>query len=289
MIPTAAVPAVRCVAAETRGRSVHLRRVALIAWCVCVLASCGGVQEDPPPSAVGPRWVPEVGTTWQYQLQGEVDTSVDAQIYDVDLFDVDATLVEELHRDGRNVICYVNAGAFENWRPDASRFPPEIVGEPLEDWRGEAWLDVRRLDVLEPIMAARFDLCRDKGFDAVDPDNIDGYLQNTGFPLTAEDQLRYNRMLARLAHERSLGVGLKNDVDQIEELVADFDFAVNESCVAEGECESLLPFIAAGKAVLHVEYELPAAGFCPITTSMAFSSIQKPRDLTARREACPEP
>lgn len=42
----------------------------------------------------------------------------------------------------------------------------------------------------------------------------------------------FNRMIARLAHERSLAVGLKNDVDQVEELVEDLDFAVNESCVA---------------------------------------------------------
>ncbi len=155
-------------------------------------------------------------------------------------------------------------------------------------WRtgGEAWLDVRRLDVLEPIMAARLDLCRAKGFDAVDPDNLDGYRNDTGFPLTPEDQLRFNRMIARLAHERSLGVGLKNDLEQVEQLVGDFDFAVNESCVDQGECELLRPFLDAGKAVLHVEYELPTSEFCDVTASMGFSSISKPRDLSAPREAC---
>ena len=46
-------------------------------------------------------------------------------------------------------------------------------------------------------MAARFDLCRQKGFDAVEPDLVDGYIQTTGFPLTAADQLTYNRMSPR--------------------------------------------------------------------------------------------
>lgn len=269
---------------------MRVQRALLIACCLCAFVGCGVGQEDPAagPSTPAPeeRWVPQVGASWQYQLQGHVDAMIDAQIYDVDLFDVEPALVDDLHRAGRNVICYVNAGAYENWRPDASEFPPEVVGKPLADWWGEAWLDVRRLDVLEPIMAARLDLCRAKGFDAVDPDNLDGYRNDTGFPLTPEDQLRFNRMIARLAHERSLGVGLKNDLEQVEQLVGDFDFAVNESCVDQGECELLRPFVDAGKAVLHVEYELPTSEFCDVTASMGFSSISKPRDLSAPREAC---
>ena len=103
-------------------------------------------------------------------------------------------------------------------------------------WPGERWLDIRRLSVLEPLMATRFDMCRDKGFDAVEPDNMDGYRNSTGFPLTAHDQLAYNRLIAELAHERGLAVGLKNDLDQIPELVGDFDFAVNEECAEYDEC-----------------------------------------------------
>jgi hypothetical protein len=125
--------------------------------------------------------------------------------------------------------------------------------------------------------------------DSVDPDNLNGYDQETGFPLTAEDQLRFNRMIARLAHERSLGVGLKNDLEQVEQLVGDFDFAVNESCVDEDECELLAPFVQAGKVVLHVEYDLPTDEFCAATAPLRFSSIRKPRDLTAPLEGCPEP
>ena len=60
-----------------------------------------------------------------------------------------------------------------------------MLGKELDGWPGERWLDVRRWDVLEPILAARFDVCRQKGFDAVEPDNVDGYANESGFPLTA--------------------------------------------------------------------------------------------------------
>ena len=135
-------------------------------------------------------------------------------------------------------------------------------------------------------MAARLDMCRTKGFDAVEPDNMDGYKNDTGFPLEAADQLRYNRLIARLAHERGMAVGLKNDLDQIPSLVRDFDFAVNEQCAQYGECGRLKPFIAAGKAVFHVEYDLPVARFCPDSRRLKLSSMLKKYDLGAWREPC---
>ena len=101
---------------------------------------------------------------------------------------------------GRRVICYVNAGAFEEWRPDAKRFPKAVLGKDLDGWPGERWLDIRQWGKLEPILAARFDTCRAKGFDAVEPDNVDGYANDSGFPLTAADQLTFNRRVADLAH-----------------------------------------------------------------------------------------
>lgn len=153
-------------------------------------------------------------------------------------------------------------------------------------WEGERWLDIRRTDVLEPLMAERLDMCRDKGFDAVEPDNMDGYRNRTGFPLTAGDQLRYNRLIARLAHERGMAVGLKNDLDQIPELVGDFDFAVNEQCAQYGECERLTPFVEAGKAVFHAEYELPAARFCADSRRLGLSSLLKRWSLDAWRRTC---
>ena len=105
-------------------------------------------------------------------------------MYDIDLFDNDAAVVAALQAKGRKVVCYVNAGGWESWRPDEARFPEQVIGAALDDWEGEKWLDIRRIDVLGPIMESRLDMCEEKGFDGVEPDNVDGYLNDTGFPLT---------------------------------------------------------------------------------------------------------
>lgn len=231
------------------------------------------------------RWIPAPGTAWQWQLSGPLDLSVDVPVFDVDGFDTSAEVVAELHRRGRRVICYVNVGAWEAWRPDAGGFPASTLGQS-NGWPGERWLDIRRLDLLEPLLAARFDMCAAKGFDAVEPDNIDGFLNDSGFPLTARDQLVFNRRLAEMAHERGMSIGLKNDVEQVEDLVDWFDFAVNEECARYGECELLVPFVAAGKAVFHVEYDLEPHEFCHVTVPLGFSSMVKDRELTAWRLPC---
>ncbi|MGH2379110.1 MAG: endo alpha-1,4 polygalactosaminidase, partial [Candidatus Limnocylindria bacterium] len=239
------------------------------------------------PTAPPALWRPAIGATWQWQLTGlPVDLSVEVDVYDIDAFETEASTVAALHARGRKVICYVNAGGWEDWRPDAADFPRSVIGAPLDGWPGERWLDVRQLDVLAPLMEARLDLCREKGFDAVEPDNIDGYLNATGFALSYDDQLRYNVWLAEAAHQRGLSIGLKNDMDQIAGLLPHFDWALNEQCFEYDECETLLPFISAGKAVFHVEYELSTAEFCARASELRFSSMRKGLDLDARREPC---
>ncbi|MEU6421859.1 endo alpha-1,4 polygalactosaminidase [Streptomyces spiralis] len=285
------VPAHRPAIARTTRRPVLL--VALL----LLLAGCaghrgedggpggnGGSGKDATPSAAK-RWQPRPGTSWQWQLSGRLDTSVRAEVYDIDGFDHSGATVAQLHRKGRRVVCYVSTGAWEDFRPDADRFPRSVLGRG-NGWKGERWLDIRRTDVLRPLMAARLDMCREKGFDAVEPDNMDGYRNRTGFPLTAADQLRYNRLVAELAHDRGMAVGLKNDLDQIPQLVGDFDFAVDEQCAQYRECAKLEPFVAAGKAVFHVEYELPTGRFCAQSRRLGLSSLLKKYELGAWRRAC---
>jgi hypothetical protein len=230
-------------------------------------------------------WRPGLVTSWQLQLTTPVDQSVDAALYDVDLFDNDASVVAALHARGRRVVCYLSAGTWENWRPDASAFPAVVKGRG-NGWPGERWLDIRRLDVLGPIMQARLDQCKAKGFDGVDPDNMDGYTNTTGFPLTAADQLQYNRYLADAAHARGLAVGLKNDLDQIPDLVSAFDWALNEQCFEYSECNTLLPFIQAGKPVFQVEYNRSPSRFCAQANALNFNSLRKHLSLDAYRVSC---
>nr|WP_220386521.1 endo alpha-1,4 polygalactosaminidase [Frankia sp. ArI3] len=160
-----------------------------------------------------------------------------------------------------------------------------MIGKPVDGWPGESWLDVRRPARLAEPLGRRLDTCRDKGFDAVEPDNVDAYSTDSGFPLTEDDQLRFNRWTAEQVHARGMGVALKNDPDQVEALVGDVDFAVVESCLTYEECDAYGPFLDAGKAVLHVEYTDagPTDARCAVP---GFSSIRKNRDLDAWRRAC---
>jgi hypothetical protein len=253
------------------------------------------VPGAPPPPGPPPRpgawYLPAVETTWEWQLMSPIDPTYNVQVYDIDLWDSGPDVIADLHARGRKVICYVNLGAWENWRPDADRFPREIIGAPYHGFPDENWLDVRAINTLLPLIRARLDLAVAKGCDAVEPDNMNGYDVTThepsGFPLTYQDQITYNRLVAAEAHRRNLSVGLKNDLHQVKDLVNDFDFAVNEQCFEFEECEQLLPFIAAGKPVFHTEYALPLASFCPMSRAYKFSSIKKTNALNTARELCP--
>jgi hypothetical protein len=278
-----------------------IRAAALLAAGLLALSGCSSTSSWQPVRSASPssptstqraqgtqpatRWQPTPGTGWQWQLTGAVDTSVDAPVYDVDLFTTPASTVARLHAAGRKVICYVNVGAAEDFRADYQSFPAMVVGAG-NGWPGEKWLDVRRIDVIGPVMARRLDLCREKGFDGVEPDNVDGYDNSPGFPLTAADQLTYNRYIAGLAHDRGLAVGLKNDLAQIPQLVPSFDFAVNEQCFEFDECDELTPFVAAGKAAFSTEYSGSTSEFCPAAKAMRLSALLKHQQLDAWRQAC---
>ncbi len=231
-------------------------------------------------------WRPAPRTTWQWQLTTPVDESVEAAVYDIDGFDNPPSVVASLHAAGRRVICYIDAGAWESFRPDAGRFPKEVLGKRVKGWPDERWLDIRRLDVLGPIMAARLDMCRDKGFDGVELDEVDGYTHDSGFPLTFEDQLAYNRFLADEAHARGLAAGLKNDVEQVRQLLPSFEFAIIEQCWQYSECDLLEPFLKEGKAVFHAEYYSDPNRYCPVLKPKGFSSILKRLELDAYRRPC---
>ncbi len=225
----------------------------LLTSALVLLAAVTGCRGTNPATTASTNWYrPSPGITWQWQLSGPINTAYRVELYDVDLFDVPTETITALHRSGRKVICYFSAGSYEAWRSDAKQFPASIRGKQMDGW-DEQWLDIRS-ERLKAIMLARLDRARDKGCDGVEPDNVDGYTNETGFALTGEDQLHYNRFLADAAHERGLAIGLKNDLDQIPRLVASFDFAVNEQCHEYNECDQNAPFIQADKPVLNVEY-----------------------------------
>ncbi len=224
--------------------------------------------------------------TWQWQLNtGDIDTSYDVDMYDVDLFDTPQNKIDELHASGKKVVCYFSAGSWEDWRDDAGDFSESVKGNDLDGWPGEKWLDIRDMS-LRPIMQARLDKAVAKHCDGVEPDNVDGYTNNTGFSLTASDQLTYNRWLATEAHNRGLSIGLKNDIEQISVLVNDFDWALNEQCYQYNECDGYQIFINANKPVFGVEYNLEPSEFCPQANVSKYSWLKKNLNLDAWRFGC---
>jgi hypothetical protein len=242
----------------------------------------------PAPARCVGCWKPALRVSWQWQLMRPPKPSelLGVRMYDIDGFDTSRRLIRTLHRRGSKAVCYVSAGSRERWRPDAGRFPPSVVGRPLDGWPGEKWLDVRRLDVLGPIMRSRIRMCARKGFDGVEFDNVDAYQQRTGFPLSAADQLRYNVFLANVAHRRGLTAFLKNDIGQAARLLPYFDAALNEECHHYRECSYLNKFVAAGKPVFGVEYDLPTTVFCPSSNRHNFNFLKKGLALGAWRVPC---
>ena len=230
-------------------------------------------------------WQPEIGLKWQVQYVGnQNDLAFD--VLNVDLFDMPTTDIALLKAQGKHIVCYFSAGSTENWRPDFNQFLSVVVGNDYENWEGEAWLDIRRQDILLPIMQARIELAAEKGCDAVDPDNTNGYANKTGFNMSYADQISYNKALAELAHNAGLAIGLKNDVEQINDLVADFDFAVNESCFEYDECHLMNGFVDQNKPVVAIDYNAVGDGFCAEANRLNFDGIKKNWDLDAWVSAC---
>ncbi len=239
---------------RTRASLLALALAALIA--AALLCAGAGTAR-----AAGGWWKLPAHPTWYWQLTDKVNNAEPVEIYDIDGFENSAAEVAELHAQGKRVVCYIDVGTAEKFRPDYKEFPKSVLGKS-NGWPGEHWLDIRQLSVLEPIMAARFQMCKEKGFDAVEPDNMEGYANKTGFPLTAAEQLTYNEWVADEVHALGMAVLQKNDGEQTPEQQPFFDGAITEECNQFHECSDFEPYLVAGEPVLNAEYKLKTSRFC---------------------------
>ncbi len=181
-------------------------------------------------------------------------------VYDIDGENATAADVAAIHAAGAKAVCYVDVGTLEQGRSDYGQFPPSVVGPNLPMWPGENWLIVTAANrsILLPLMKARFtSWCQAKGFDAIEPDNLDGW--TNGVAVTEADNVAYDLAIAGLAHAMSLSIGLKNMLtsasqSNVPTILATFDWALVEECYAYGECGPYGGFVSAGKAVWDVEY-----------------------------------
>lgn len=325
-----------------------MSRYGLAVFLVWVfLPNVAGAKPELPPLVECPKcWHPELKTSWDWFL----DKTLVPPYNDVDMYDVDyeyttaETVADLKRRPGRKVVCYISAGTWEAKRPDANLYPERILGKINEDWPDEVerWVDVadvqRPQSALAALLRARMDVCLQKGFDGVEFDNVDGYQENAKAEpragtfkgddgkdraLTAWDQLYFNMWLANEAHTRGLSAGLKNNGAQIPQLVAYFDWALNEGCFEEPDRKSARHhcltkdnvkleegkfgydmFTKRGKAVFGVTYPekgadmgMDRAGFedwakkekarvCPLANAANFNWILKKKDLRGEWASC---
>jgi len=220
-------------------------------------------------------------------------------MFDIDLFDVPQSVIDSLHAQGKIVICYFSAGSYEKKRPDSDDFPEIIKSKKMAGW-DEMWLDINQLQAggpLQTIMKARMDLAVTKKCDGIEPDNVDAWTNDVytvrsvnkqgvrtyGSKITGTIQLAYNRWLADYAHSVGLSIGLKNDLDQIPQLVTSFDWALNEQCNQFDECDQYEPFLSANKAVFGVEYHefVKSKSFCRDMVAGSMSWLYKTKALLA--------
>lgn len=274
----------------------------IIILLITMFSACVSAPTEVPPtsaitSAITPvktlpsYWSPSPSDSFQLQLSDyPPDLSAEADVFELDLFETSQDAIDSLHEAGKKVICYINVGAWEEYRPDADAFPNAVIGKKYIGWDGERWLDISNYENFSNLINARFDLAISKSCDGIDPDNINGFQQDTGFSITPQDQLAYNIWLSEQAHLRGLSIGMKNNNQQVAYLVDYFDFALLEDCTVYGECADFLPFIEQGKAVFQVEYTDNFSSideFCEIPVRNHFFGLLKHRNLDAWVDLCP--
>ena len=188
-------------------------------------------------------------------------------------------------------VCYVNAfqtqpGELRAWRARHRRLLLQRGGREVRDpgWPGEVLHDTsteHRRAANARIVNRWIDGCARKGFQAVEPDNLDSWTRSRG-RLTRADNFRLARRLIRHAHARGLAIAQKNAAEaSATGRRLGFDFAVAESCQAYDECDAYTR--AYGTAVLEVEYadEGGVAGFERACTARgaSISITYRDRDL----------
>ena len=103
-------------------------------------------------------------------------------VYDIDMFGNTPETISQMHQQGIKVICYFNAGLWQDNLPDNSSFTAQDLGKHSRRSDDEYYLDTNSANVRN-IMAARIALAAEKGCDAIDPDNIDTYVRLPPSPI----------------------------------------------------------------------------------------------------------
>jgi uncharacterized repeat protein (TIGR01451 family) len=286
------------------------------------------VQNPPTPGTINLPPTGKIGWDWQIGASGDSNVTVPAGVtlLDLDGFNISASKIASLKAQGVYTVCYIDAGSYEDGRPDSSLYPAYLKVYKDTQWN-EWFLDVK--DVFRPIqpagtqlvnnqwvdasgkplaglptagafgplLEARFKMCADKGFDSLEPDNLQND-ENAGGKVTLQEQLDFNGWVADTAHKYGLAAFQKNGPDKIllkdktgKMMVEKFDGILNEECQQYGECGPLAEYVKRGKLALNTEYS--GTLDCTLSNSLVMNSILKDLGLTGgnmsgyKRQSCP--
>ncbi len=206
---------------------------------------------------LGVSGFPGAGSVADYQLGGAYRPSAE-----VDIVVRDRT---DRPEPGTYSVCYVNAfqtqpGRLRWWR---AKHPELLLRDRRghlvrdADWPDEVLLDLRtkrKRVAVARVVNRWITSCDRRGFQAVEPDNLDAWTRSRGL-LTERQTVGYAKRLVRHAHRRGLAIGQKNTAELLGRRLG-FDFAVVEQCQQYRECDAFVKRY--GARVLEVEYRRSA-------------------------------
>jgi hypothetical protein len=234
----------------------------VLQFCITLFALTSCNQGEKPKPELNNNPVIESGSkgltlesTWHIQFTGDFSKMPNVDVYDIGYqSEEEKERVKMLKEKQKYIICYFSAGSYEDNRPDSKDFPKEVIGKKMKGW-DEYWIDIRSPKVVQ-IMQKRMKEAKEFGCSAIDVDNIDGYTNDSGFPLTENDQISYNVDLANFSHSLGMQIGLKNALKMANKMTPYYDFAINEQCQEYKECHYYdESFVKSKKPVFHIEYK----------------------------------
>ncbi len=186
-------------------------------------------------------------------------------------------------------ICYVNA--FQVQPQEVEWWKRNHDDLLLRDAGGNyvidgAWdeivLDIRtpaKRTALAGIVNGWIDGCAAKGYQAVEPDNIDTYDRFDDL-LTRDQAVAYLRLLAPHAHAAGLAIAQKNTTSLGDQgRAAGLDFAIAEECGRWGECGDFTDVY--GDNLIVIEYTSSAFKKACTAVGAKVSVVRRDLDVTA--------
>jgi len=210
-----------------------------------------------------------------------------SKVVDLDVFDTDKKIIDNLKSEWKIVIWYINVWSIEKYRDDYNDFPKSVVWKTYPWWEDEKFLDIRKYKKFQELILNRLDIAKEKWFDGIEPDNMDTYdnYNETGFNIYQWNSEEYLIWLSQEVNKRWMFLIQKNAPELSERMQKYFDGALLEGAFYNKFEDKFLNYTKNWKTVFNVEYTDNTnkkeflENICPKSKKIWFISILKNRDL----------